>query len=69
MFLVSSQILLPFFKLSISEVLKYVNLQGPTEYHFRDVGPLYKDDDNDDDDDYYYYSFSAWACNHEGLDC
>ena len=33
------------------------NLQGHTEYHFGDVGSLYKDDDDDDDDDddYYYY--------------
>ena len=42
------------------------NLQGPTEYHFRDMGSLNKDDDDDDDnndddddddddDDYYYY--------------
>ena len=52
-FLVSSQFLLPFFRLSISEVLNYINLQGPTEYHLRDVGSLYKDDDNDDADDDY----------------
>ena len=38
----------------------FLNLQGPTEYHFRDVGSLYKDDDDDDDDDDDYYYYFSW---------